>query len=798
MKRSILFIVSFLLFFTAFGQKADRISGKIMVDQSIVAKDAIVRLLNTSYQGRTNATGEFYLDHVPPGDYILQVSLNDIELLRENIHIDKETTVLPTIYGTRNNYYLDGVTVYGYRRNKFLERDSSKVAKVQLGYMENPQSYSNVNKELMKEQLTTDLSEAVKNVVGMVKVQGSPGRGSDGAIYYNLRGFPTKIGLVDGLPANTNGEIDPADIERIEVIKGPSGTLYGGAATSFGGLVNLVTKKPKDYYGGQVSYLFGSYNLNRLTADVFGPITSNRKTLFRLNTAYQYQNGFRDSEFRKSLFVSPTFSYEVNNRLTFNLGAQIYNYEGTNTPIIFLTRTRKFFATKPDELGFDWNRSYSNNDITLKAPSINIKGEVNYKISDNWSSQTLISRNFRKTEGMYQYQFIRGFDSDALLQRNVQWQNTEGSSTSIQQNFNGSFQIGNVKNKILIGVDYLNQTLRNNNSPIVVFDTINGQDLEKGYLPISYQLASQKIQLSTLPLVRNYSSSNIYGAYLSDVLSLTDRLTAILSLRVDHYNSRGQLDISKNKREGSFKQTALSPKFGVVYQVLKDKLSVYGNYMNSFNYVPPAPENPEGQREMKPQLANQWEAGIKTNFWNNRFNFTASYYDIVVNNMTRLANVDNNAKITIQDGEQHSKGIELELITNPIKGLNILTGYTYNDSRYQRADSTVEGRRPASAGPAQIFNSWISYVLQAPKLQGLGFGFGVNYVGKQVSADNTINGKFTFPAYTLLNASISLERDFYRFGVKMNNISNAHYFSGQGVVVAQMPRNFAAELSLKF
>lgn len=71
MKRSILFIVSFLLFFTAFGQKADRISGKIMVDQSIVAKDAIVRLLNTSYQGRTNATGEFYLDHVPPGDYIL-------------------------------------------------------------------------------------------------------------------------------------------------------------------------------------------------------------------------------------------------------------------------------------------------------------------------------------------------------------------------------------------------------------------------------------------------------------------------------------------------------------------------------------------------------------------------------------------------------------------------------------------------------------------------------------------------------------------------------------------------------
>lgn len=58
-----------------------------------------------------------------------------------------------------------------------------------------------------------------------------------------MRGFPTKVSMVDGVPANTNGEIDPSDIERIEVIKGPSGTLYGGAVTSFGGLINVVTKK---------------------------------------------------------------------------------------------------------------------------------------------------------------------------------------------------------------------------------------------------------------------------------------------------------------------------------------------------------------------------------------------------------------------------------------------------------------------------------------------------------------------------------------------------------------------------
>ena len=154
--------------------------------------------------------------------------------------------------------------------------------------------------------------------------------------------------------------------------------------------------------------------------------------------------------------------------------------------------------------------------------------------------------------------------------------------------------------------------------------------------------------------------------------------------------------------------------------------------------------------------------------------------------------------VTIQDGEQRSKGLEFELITNPIAGLNIMTGYTYNDSKFQKADVSVEGRRPGSAGPAHVFNSWASYVLQTRVLHGLGFGFGVNRVGEQISEDKVVTGRFTFPAYTLINASVSLEKEKYRFGFKMNNLGNAQYFAGQGVVVAQMPRNFTAELTLKF
>jgi len=799
MKSFFILILYCVLPFVSLAQKQDRVRGKIMLSEQVAVKDALIRLLNTNHHSRTNSTGEFLLDNIADGEYVIQVTLNDLEILRENIKIQGGTLATPVIYVTKQYHDLDGVTVYGYRRNKFLEKDSTSAAKIPLSYLENPQAYSSVNQQVMKEQLTTDLSEALKNVPGVVKMQGSPGRGTgDGSFYYSLRGFPTKVSMVDGLPATTNGEIDPADIEHVAVIKGPSGTLYGGAVTSFGGLINLVTKKPKDYFGGQVSYLFGSFNLNRLTADVYGPVTKSRKTLFRFNSAYQYQNGFRDSEFRKSFFAAPTFSYEVNDRLQFNLGAQIYNYEGTNTPIIFFTRSRPYFAHTPAELGFDWRRSYSNNDMTLKAPSINIKGEINYKISDNWRSQTLISRNFRKTEGLYQYQFIRGSDSDALLERNVQLNNSEASSTSVQQNFNGTFHIGRIKNKVLIGLDYMNQSLRNNHSPIVKYDTINGQKLESDYGFISKDLATASILKSKQDMIRNYSSNNIYGAYLSDVVYLTDRWTTLLSLRFDHYRNSGQLNLNNNKREENYKQTAWSPKIGMVYQIVKEKLSAYANYMNGFSYVPIVNNQPAGYSSaMKPQMANQWEAGLKTNLWSNRFNLTASYYDIVVNNMQRSITVGE-ANAVIQDGEQRSKGVEFELIANPIAGLNMITGYTYNDSKFQKADKTVEGLRPGSAGPAHVFNSWISYVLQTRTLHGLGLGFGLNRVGAQISEDRTTTGRFTFPAYTLINASLSLEKEKYRFGVRMNNLSNTQYFAGQGVVVAQMPRNFAAELTLKF
>jgi iron complex outermembrane receptor protein len=114
-----------------------------------------------------------------------------------------------------------------------------------LKNIENPQVYSTVSSQLLKEQVVTNYEDALKNVPGIFKLWETTGRGGDGGAYYSLRGFEAQSTIINGMPGLTNGSLDPANIEKIEVIKGPSGTLFGSTIVSYGGLINTVTKKPR-------------------------------------------------------------------------------------------------------------------------------------------------------------------------------------------------------------------------------------------------------------------------------------------------------------------------------------------------------------------------------------------------------------------------------------------------------------------------------------------------------------------------------------------------------------------------
>lgn len=753
---------------------------------------------------QVDAKGNYLLKDLEAGDYKIIASFVGLGVQQKEVTVIAGETVSVNFVLAENNEQLEEVVINGGSTNKFSVKKTTTSAKMPLGNLENPQIYTTIPKTLLTEQMVTEFSMSLKNSPGVYKIQGSRGINSDGASFYSMRGFRTEAALMDGVPAQTNGEIEPANIERVELIKGPSGTLFGGAVVSFGGLINIVTKKPVDTLGGEVNYTTGSYGLNRISADVYGPVNKDKRLLFRMNAAYQNQNTFQDAGFRKSTFIAPALEYRVNEKLNISLNAGFYQLEGTSPSVIFLNRVRGFIAKTPEELNFDWKRSYTSNDLTMKNPTVNIRGQITYKLSDQWTSQTIYSSNTRKSDGFYQYEFIRGAASDEMLERNISLQNSVNTSTDLQQNFTGDFKVLGLRNRMVIGLDYLNQTVNNSNSPYLVFDNVSALNpSDVNYVKISRSAVQARLAASTDAPTKNNGIVNIYSAYGSDVLNLTDRLMAMLSLRVDRFQNKGIVNQNNNTRSGYYMQTAVSPKLGLVYQVLKDRISLFGNYMNGFSNVAPVtqPQGSGASGSFKPQQANQFEGGAKMDIFEGKLSFTASVYDIEVKNMTRTEEVNVGGKnyvVTVQNGTQKSKGVEFELIANPLEGLNVIAGYSYNDSKLVKGTAALEGRRPASAGPATLINSWISYAIPHGDLKGLGLGTGINYIGKHLTANSAVTGVFTLPSYIMATATVFYDKPQYRLGVKVDNLANELYFTGQGVLSPQMPRTIAANVTFKF
>jgi iron complex outermembrane receptor protein len=755
-----------------------RIRGTVISSEGKPVEGIPVLLTGTKKTAWTNNAGIFEMDNVKPGQHVVAISLPGYVVTSQEITVESNKTATLTIQLKASEKQLSEVVING-GSNKFARKQTDYVARLPLRNLENPQVYSVISKELMKEQVITSFDDALKNAPGITKLWSSTGRSGDGAGYYSLRGFAVQPKVVNGLAGASNGSPDPANIERIEVIKGPSGTLYGSSVVSFGGLINVVTKKPFQGFAAEASYTGGSYGLNRITADINTPLDSAKKALLRVNAAYHYENSWQDAGFKKSVFLAPSLSYQVDDRLSLSFNTEFYQSEGTNAEMLFLTRTTPLKIFSPQDMGIDFSRSYTSNDITIKNPVVNASGQISYKLSDSWVSQTNVSMSTRRTAGYYSY--ISVLPGDTTLTRALSNQNSSTTFTDIQQNFIGDFHIGGLRNRIVIGLDFLSNVAKNSDGTYVVFDTVNIKNAAPGITRAAVDAKGLALGASNT-LAK--SSSNTYSAYVSDVIDITNNFSAMLSLRFDRFDNRIT----------DFRQNAVSPKFGLVYQVVKDKVSLFANYMNGFQNVTPVIQPDKTVSNFKPQQANQFEGGVKTELFGGKLNASVSYYNIHVTNVTRPDTVSGRERYTIQDGDISSKGLEADIVANPLPGLNIVLGYSYNDSKNKKTTPTIIDRRPVSSGPQQLANAWISYKLN----MGLGLGFGGNYASENLITNGSVTGQFALPEYTVFNASLFFEKPAYRIGLKLDNLTDKKYWSGWTTVEPQMPRRVVLNFTVHF
>jgi len=807
MKSQLITLLTFLITTYTFAQNAS-VSGTVKDNNQNPLSGVNVFIKNGTKGTQSNENGTFRIENLTSGSYILSVSYLGFKTREINFSVEANQNLeLNTITLYEGNEILNEVVIEGERTNKFSRKQTAYVAKLPLKDIENTQVYSTITTELLESQVITNFDDALKNATGVEQLWPSTGRGGDGAGYYSLRGFSVQPQLVNGLPGLTNGTINPANVERIEVLKGPSATLFGNAVSSYGGLINIVTKKPYVGTGGELSFTSGTYGLNQIIGDFNTAISKEDNLYFRINTAYTTEQSFQDAGFRKSFFVAPSLSYKVNNRLSFSLYAEITQAEQTNPMFLFLNRSAPTEASNLEELGYNNKLSFTSNDLTLKNPNQNYRIEMDYKLSDTWQSQTLLSKSTTSTTGYYSYLFDYGLLGNNTFSRFINKQNANTQTTDIQQNFIGDFKIASLRNRVVIGLDYFNATQTDNGTGYAFYGNITPEGGANGDNPFTQEVETDLYPLSTAgvdavlasqAVGNNKSKYHIYSVYASDVLNITDQLSAMVSLRLDRFDNEGDL----TSTEDDYDQTTLSPKFGLLYQPIADKLSLFANYQNGFtNVAPQLVGNPEdGPQTLKtfdPEQANQLEYGIKTNLFNNRLNVTASYYDIKVKD--RVITDPSSPFNKIQGGEVVSKGFEIEINANPIPGLNIRAGYSNNNSETTKSDNTeILNRRPLEAGPETLYNFWASYEIQTGTLNGFGLGAGINGASESFAINYESTGEFILPRYTVVNASVFYQAKKYRIGLKLNNALNEEYYKGWSTINPQMPRALLANISYSF
>lgn len=791
MKR--LFLLTILFIFSNSIAHATTISGKIIgqvVDENNEPIAGInLRLDGTSQGAASDSEGTYEINGVQKGRYIFVASGVGFETEEKAITINEGEILLVNVRLSASNQELQDITVISSRINKFNREESAYVAKVPVENIKNPQVYNTISSELLKEQVVTNFDDALRNAPGIFKLWESTGRGGDGAGYYALRGFSVQPTIVNGLPSLTNGSLDPQNIERIEVLKGPSGTLFGSSLISYGGLINVVTKKPYNYYAGEVSYRTGSFGLNRIEADINTPLSSDREIALRVNSSYHKQNSFQDAGERESFFIAPSLSYNVNNRLSFLFTSEFIQSEQTNPTMLFLNRSVPLEASSINELNYDNSYSYTSNDLTITNPTVSLQGEMEYQLTDGWTSQTLISSSNAKTDGYYTYLWDLA-DGNSTFARYLSKQNSTTNGNSIQQNFIGEFNTGDIHNKMIAGLDFFQEETINNNTGYVGFGTVTVGDGTGGE-GISRPAADDA--LSGAPVANSKTKQQVFSAYASNIIEFTPAISVMASLRLDHFNNIG----SETTSDDDYEQTTLSPKFGVVIQPVVDQFSLFANYMNGFSNVAPRVQNDGSTKSFSPERANQWEVGIKSNSFNGRVSATLSYYDIRVSNVVRQD--PDRVNFFIQDGENYSRGMEASLTASPFEGVNIKAGYSYNKSEVTKTDnSDFLDRRPESAGPESMFNVWGSYRISSGNLQGFGFGAGLNYAGENKIMNRESTGTFTLPSYTVINTSIFYDTESYRIDLKVDNLNDKEYYKGWSTINPQLPRVVKAGFTYKF
>lgn len=684
---------------------------------------------------------------------------------------------------------LDSVFIKSYFSAK--DKASFQSARINIRDYENPQVTASVGINLTKNRNYYTQTAMLSNAAGVTPSWAGV------APYFTIRGFRTRSNFRNGMNAYLQYSDDNSNIQQLDVIKGPSGTLFGGTNVAFGGLINVITYVPIDSVFTSFSLGSGNNSLHRSSIEINTPLDAAHKALFRMFGTFSSKKSFQDQGLNKSLFMAPSFSYQLSADLKIRLEAEYLQRHTTNSPLFAPANTivagMQENVQNSKGLPLDYGRSYTDNSLLWMTNSLNFYGKISYNLSPSWQSETNFANTNSISKGDYQTNSL--LNKNVAVARKVLHYDSEViSNYQVQQNFVGKFKIGQWDNKMLIGLDYHRYSYGANYKNAGYVDTASiGVPSATEYL---FHVDLIRDVVRTKQPNHSVAPQNTYSAYISDVIKPTDALTLMLSARYNRLINFGTKDLVTDNVSADYRQLSITPKIGVTYQLIPKTITFFGNYMSGFQNIAPSSTNGI-LYNFKPQYGSQWESGLKIAAPNHTLDVVLSYYDIRVRN-TVMADAADATKYT-QGGRQYSRGLELDMQTMPSDNLYIHAGAAYNDSKITVGDAAVQDWRPVNAGPKWSATWYVSYALAVDKNSKWNFGFGGNYVGKDLIVNSLNAGSFYTNAYALCNGNLGYSYRQFKCLITGENLFNTHfYYGGRGFVTPGNLRQCILSMALNF
>jgi catecholate siderophore receptor len=631
-----------------------------------------------------------------------------------------------------------------------------------------PQSITVVTRDLIKDQNMLSMGDVVRYVPGVGISQGEGNR--DAVIFRGNNS--TGDFYVDGLRDDVQYFRDLYNIDRVEVLKGSNGMMFGRGGA--GGVINRVTKEAGWTPITEISAQYGSFSQKRVTVDIGRAI--NEVAAFRLNAMYEHSNSFRNGVDLERGGVNPTFTIKPSAQTKIVVGGEYFtdNRVGDRGIPSFGTVSGVVDSGRPA----DTHRSTFFGDPNRSPNSVNVWA-LNSLVEHAFDNGLTVRNRTRYAsyDKFYQNVFPNGpaTAQSALGTVNVQAYNdaTQRDNIFNQTDFLYTLNTGPVKHEIMTGVEYGRQVtdnFRNNGyfnnnftnpgrtSTVPFFNPIS-------LTPLTFRPDPTGGASGGTATANNHGVVEVVGVYLQDQITLHPQLKAVLGIRYDNFDTK-----FRNNNTGQLFHTndgLVSPRAGLIYKPI-ETMSIYGNY--SLAYVPRAGDQLTSltlsNAALKPEQFMNLELGAK---WDIRpdLALTTALYQLERNNV--IAPVPNEPAQTMLVDGQRARGAEIGLMGRITPQWSVMGGYAYTDAEITRAITGAQAGAVVAQVPKHTFSMWNRYDF-AP---WLGLGLGVVYRSSMYAAlDNTV----LLPGFTRLDSAMFVRLNkTLRVQANIENLADIEY-----------------------